>query len=82
MTKVLYEKIKELEKVAAYSKHDRLVQGIIAAINEKILVPDDTLPSVNTMIRELRFSRETIIKGYHELVSRGSLNQRTAWVIL
>lgn len=76
MTKLLYEKIRELEKVAAYSKHDRLVQGIINAINEKILAPDDTLPSVNTMIRELRFSRETIIKGYHELVSRGIIESK------
>ncbi|KAA2242625.1 GntR family transcriptional regulator [Chitinophaga agrisoli] len=67
----VFEKIKELEEVSAYSKHDRLVQGIINAINEDVLKRDDALPSVNTMIRELKFSRETIVKGYKELVSRG-----------
>jgi DNA-binding transcriptional regulator YhcF (GntR family) len=67
----IYGKIVELEQVSSYSKHDRLVQGIINAINEKILVQDDPLPSVNTMIRELHFSRETIMKGYRELVGRG-----------
>ncbi len=67
----VFEKIKELEEVAAYSKHDRLVQGIINAINENVLQRADALPSVNTMIRELKFSRETIVKGYKELVSRG-----------
>ncbi|OQP56896.1 GntR family transcriptional regulator [Niastella vici] len=76
MSKILYEKIRELEKVTAYSKHDRLVQGIINAINEKMLVPGDTLPSVNTMIREFHFSRETIIKGYNELVSRGIIESK------
>lgn len=72
----VFDKIKELEQVAAYSKHDRLVQGIINTINEEILLPDDTLPSVNTMIRELGFSRETIMKGYRELVSRGIVESK------
>lgn len=65
------EKIIDLEKVASYSKHDRLVQGVINSINDEALQPGDTLPSVNTLIRELGFSRETIIKGYRELVNRG-----------
>lgn len=69
-------KIRELEKVAAYSKHDRLVQGVINAINEKILLTDDVLPTVNQMIRELGFSRETIIKGYRELVNRGIIESK------
>ena len=72
----VFEKIKELEEVSAYSKHDRLVQGIINAINEKVLLMDDPLPSVNTMIRELKFSRETIVKGYQELVSRGIVESK------
>lgn len=72
----VFDKIKELEQVAAYSKHDRLVQGIIQAINEKVLLPEDTLPSVNQMIRSLGFSRETIMKGYRELVSRGIIESK------
>ena len=72
----VFDKIRELEQVAAYSKHDRLVQGIINTINDKILLPDDTLPSVNSLIRELGFSRETIMKAYRELVSRGIVESK------
>ncbi len=72
----VFDKIRELEQVASYSKHDRLVQGIINTINDKILLPDDTLPSVNSLIRELGFSRETIMKGYRELVSRGIVESK------
>jgi len=72
----VFEKIRELEAVASYSKHDRLVQGIINTINDRLLLPDDTLPSVNSMIRELGFSRETIIKGYRELVGRGIVESK------
>ncbi|NML23842.1 GntR family transcriptional regulator [Pseudoflavitalea sp. G-6-1-2] len=72
----VFDKIRELEQVASYSKHDRLVQGIINTINDQILLPDDTLPSVNNLIRELGFSRETIMKGYRELVSRGIVESK------
>ncbi|MBO9593952.1 MAG: GntR family transcriptional regulator [Niabella sp.] len=72
----VFDKITELEQVSSYSKHDRIVQGVINTINEKLLVPGDTLPSVNTMIRTLGFSRETIIRGYRELISRGIVASR------
>ncbi|WP_109699244.1 GntR family transcriptional regulator [Chitinophaga deserti] len=72
----VFDKITDLEKVVSYSKHDRLVQGIIHSINDKVLTPGDTLPSVNVMIRELGFSRETIMKGYRELVGRGIIEAK------
>ncbi|ULQ54718.1 GntR family transcriptional regulator [Flavihumibacter fluvii] len=72
----VFQKIKELEKISANSKHDSLVQGVINAIDDKVLKKDDTLPSVNTMIRELHYSRETIMKGYRELVSRGIIESK------
>lgn len=75
MSNVL-EKIRELEEVSSYSKHDRLVQGVINAINEKIIQRDDMLPSVNTMIRELKFSRETVMKGYRDLADRGLIESK------
>ena len=68
----VFEKILELEDIAVYSKHDRIVQGVINAIDDKVLLIDDILPSVNIMIRNLKFSRETIMKGYRELVGQGS----------
>ncbi len=72
----VFEKIRELEQVPSYSKHDRIVQGVINAIAEKVIGLDDVLPSVNSMIRELEFSRETIMKGYRELISRGLIESK------
>ena len=69
--KIVFDEIKKLEAVPSFSKHDRLVNGIINAIDQKVLVTDDLLPSLNEMIRELRFSRDTVVKGYQELINRG-----------
>jgi DNA-binding transcriptional regulator YhcF (GntR family) len=67
----LFEKIHELQELPSYSKHDQLVQGVINAIDEKLLSKDDVLPSVNKMIAEFGFARETIVKGYRDLKERG-----------
>lgn len=72
----VFAKIRELAEVPSFSKHDRLVQGIINAIDEKVISRDDMLPSVNTMIKELHFSRETIVKGFRELISRGIIESK------
>jgi DNA-binding transcriptional regulator YhcF (GntR family) len=48
-----------------------LVEGIINAINEKIVCKGDMLPSVNSLMDEMGFARETVAKGYKELVKRG-----------
>lgn len=69
--KSVFDEIKKLEAVPSFSKHDRLVHGIINSIDEKVLMTDDLLPSLNEMIRELRFSRDTVVKGYQELINRG-----------
>jgi DNA-binding transcriptional regulator YhcF (GntR family) len=69
--KAVLGEIRKLESVPSFSKHDRLVQGVINAIDEKLLSPDDLLPSLNEMIRELKFSRDTVVKGYQELINRG-----------
>jgi len=69
--KTVFGEIRKLESVPSFSKHDRLVNGIINAIEEKVLIPDEMLPSLNEMIRELGFSRDTVVKGYQELINRG-----------
>jgi len=53
-----------------------LVQGIINAIDEKVVTKGDLLPSVNTFISELGFARETIAKAYKELVHRGIIESK------
>ncbi|MRG47154.1 GntR family transcriptional regulator [Chitinophaga sp. SYP-B3965] len=67
----IYEQIHELEGIPGMSKHEQFVQGIINTINAKLLSRGDALPSVNKLINELGFARETIAKGYKELVERG-----------
>jgi DNA-binding transcriptional regulator YhcF (GntR family) len=72
----IIQEIKKLTEVPSYSKHDRFVQGMINAINEKIVVQDEMLPSVNKLINELGFSRETIVKAYKDLISRGIVESK------
>ena len=74
--KDVFEKIMQLESNPALSKHDQLVQGIINAIDEKIIARNDALPSVNAMINGVGFARETIMKAYRELASRGIVESR------
>lgn len=69
-------KIQELEMVTGLSKHERLVQGILNAIDERLLVTGDALPSVNQMVRELGFARKTIVKAYTELKDRGIVESK------
>ena len=72
----LFNEIKVLEDVSTFSKHEQLVQGIINALDQKILVRGDILPSVNQMIKEIGFARETIARAYKELVNRGIIESK------
>lgn len=72
----VFEKILELEGMPSLSKHEQLVQGIINAIDEKIIVQRDALPSVNAMINEVGFARETVMKAYRELANRGLVESK------
>lgn len=72
----VYEKILELEELPSFSKHEQFVNGIINAIDEKIISKGEALPSVNSMIKELGFARETVMRGYRELISRGIIEAK------
>lgn len=72
----IYERIRELESIQGISKHEQLVQGIINAINDKLIQRGDMLPSVNNLMKELGFARETIAKGYKALISRGVVESK------
>lgn len=72
----IFEKIQELEEIPSYSKHEQFVQGIINAIDEKIISKGEALPSINVLIKKLGFARETIMKGYRELISRGIVESK------
>jgi len=67
----IFQKIRELIEISSVSKHEQLIQGILNAIDEKLVSEGEMLPSVNAMMREFGFARETIVKAYKELISRG-----------
>lgn len=74
--KNIIQQIKDLESVNTLSKHEQIVQGIINSIKENIVQKGDVLPSVNTMIKELGFARETIAKAYKELIYSGIIESK------
>ena len=81
---LIFEKIRSLEYVQSLSKHEQLVQGILDSIDAGNLNANDILPSVNSMVKELGYARETIVKAYKELIERGviaSKNRKGYFVI-
>lgn len=75
-TEVIFQNIRALADIPSYYKHNQLVQGIINAIDDRAILKGDRLPSVNTMIKELHFSRATIVKGIAELIDRGIIGSQ------
>lgn len=65
-----------MEGVGGLSKHDQLVNGILNAIQNKSLAQGDLLPSVNNLINEFGFARETIARAYKDLVTRGIVESK------
>lgn len=72
----VYKQIYEMESVNGLSKHEQLVNGILGAIQNKALAQGDMLPSVNNLINEFGFARETIAKAYKDLVKRGIVESK------
>ena len=72
----VYKQIYEMEGVNGLSKHEQLVNGILNAIQNKELSQGDMLPSVNNLINEFGFARETIAKAYKDLVKRGIVESK------
>lgn len=72
----VFKQIYEMEGVSGLSKHDQLVNGILNAIQNKALAQGDLLPSVNNLINEFGFARETIAKAYKDLVTRGIVESK------
>jgi DNA-binding transcriptional regulator YhcF (GntR family) len=72
----IYDQIHELEGIPRLTKHEQFVQGIINAVDNKVVAVGDLLPSVNKLMNELGFARETIMRGYKELIKRGIVESR------
>ncbi len=51
--------------------YEQLVNNIISLITNKVLLPDEQLPSVRNLARDLGINPNTVQKAYQELESRG-----------
>lgn len=72
----VFTKIQELQEIPTFSKHEQLVNGIINAIDDKLIIQGSMLPSVNSMVSELGFARKTIVKAYTDLKERGIVESK------
>lgn len=53
--------------------YEQLVKNIINLITKGVLMPDDPLPSVRALARDLGINPNTVQKAYHELEMQGMI---------
>jgi len=51
--------------------YEQLVHSITEQVVKKVLLPDEPLPSVRNLARDLGINPNTVQKAYHELEQRG-----------
>lgn len=72
----IYQRIREFAEVPQLSKHEQIVNGLIASIEDRVVERGQLLPSINQMAGELGFARKTIDRAYGELKYRGLVESR------
>ncbi|MEO0731988.1 MAG: GntR family transcriptional regulator [Bacteroidota bacterium] len=72
----IYERIREFSGVARLSKHEQIVNGVLASIEEQLVERGQMLPSINQMSSELGVARKTVDRAYGELKDRGLVESR------
>lgn len=55
--------------------YEQLTQNIISQITNGVLLPDEQLPSVRNLARDLGINPNTVQKSYQELESKGIIYQ-------
>jgi DNA-binding transcriptional regulator YhcF (GntR family) len=61
----------KVESGPGYPKYLQLIDSVINALQQGELKEGEALPSVNQLIQETQFSRDTVVKAYNELKKRG-----------
>ena len=72
----IFDKIREFSDVAQLSKHEQIVNGVLASIEDRVVERGEILPSINQMSSELGFARKTIDRAYGDLKTRGLIESR------
>ncbi len=71
---------KEVQKLAEnhlLSKHERIVQGTLIALNKESITIGDKLPSVIKMAKALGYSNRTVAIAYEKLKDRGVIESKS-----
>jgi DNA-binding transcriptional regulator YhcF (GntR family) len=58
------------------SKHSKIVDGVLQAVNDRKLQVGDMLPSVNNFVAQLGIARMTVVKAMNELKDRGVIESK------
>ncbi len=72
----VFDKVRELEEMPLLSKNEQLINGVINAIDEKILIQGSRLPSVKNMAENINFAPKTVAKAYKNLKDKGLIESR------
>ena len=72
----LYERIREFSDVQRLSKHEQIVQGVLASIEDQVVERGQMLPSINKLSNELGCARKTVDKAYGVLKDRGLVESK------
>ncbi|KAA1245806.1 GntR family transcriptional regulator [Aquimarina sp. RZ0] len=73
----LFDKINKLNEVVSLSKQEKIIQGILDAITDKILEVGSKLPSVIQMARQIGCANKTVADAYNELKKRGIIESKS-----
>ena len=71
------EKILEMDQVAGLSKHQKIQNGVVSAIDNELVRPGETLPSVNSLAGALGWAPRTVAKAYSALKEMGVVVSRS-----
>ncbi len=72
----IVDKILQLNQVVGMSKHEKILNGILKAIDEGLVKKGEAIPSVKGMAKNLGFAPRTVAKAYSELKKQGVLISR------
>jgi len=73
----LIDKINQLDKVVSLSKQEKIIQGVLDAITEKVLEVGSKLPSVIQMAGQIGCANKTVADSYTELKKRGIIESKS-----
>lgn len=73
----VYNEIEKLKENHLLSKHERIIQGVLSAVNNKLIKVGDKIPSVLKMAKTIGYSNRTVAVAYEELKDKGIIEAKS-----